>query len=198
MVVRLPVVRGPEGRRSDRGQAGGHDAVGGGVAERDVCRGVACRGPPQGGDHGRPPSLRVRGQRLGDSLHQWLRPEPESPAGLRVPATRHPRPDPARRRRRAGTPDVAGEGRRVAGVGRQGVASGADHRDRWHRAIPGGAAFRPVAGADGDRGWQDVRRGDGGIPAVEAWRVQPGAVPGRSQQPGGSDVGGVPELPNPR
>jgi hypothetical protein len=57
--------------------------------------------------------------------------------------------------------------------------------------------FDRSLGADGHRGGQDVRGRDHGLPAVEAWRVQSGPVPGGPQQPGRSDVGGVPELPHP-
>jgi hypothetical protein len=92
---------------------------------------------------------------------------------------------------------VAGEGRRPAAAGGSATAAGAGRRDRGHRKGAGGAAFRPVAGADGHRGGQDLRGGDRVLPAAQARRVHPGAVPGRPQQPGRPDPGGVPQLPDP-
>jgi hypothetical protein len=62
------------------------------------------------------------------------------PGPLRLPAAGNPRPDPTRRRRRSGPPNLAWQGRRDAGPGHQALASGADHRDRRHRAVPDSAA----------------------------------------------------------
>ena len=73
-------------------------------------------------------------------------------------------------------------------------APGADRGDQGARTQPCRAAVRAVAGADGDWRRQDLHRGDPVVPAAQARRVSPGAVPGRPQQPRRPDAARVPEL----
>ena len=186
--------------RRDRGQAGGHAAVRGGVAVGHVRR-RACR--PQvrlkALTVDGPAAVRVRGVRVGDALHQRLRPRARGPGGSSPSRGRRRwrgssgTPRPTRQRRPGGPrssdlPALRPSGLRPAQI---------DGDRRASSGQPGRAALRPVAGPDGDRRGQDLHRGHRVLPAAQARRLPPGAVPGRPQQPRRPDAARVPELRHP-
>ena len=193
---RLPALRRSEGRRGDRGQAGGHSPVGCRVAVRDVRRRSPCGCQVGRPDQGRPTPLRLRGQWHRDPLHERFRPRAAGSTDLQLPQGGHPRQDAAREGR--GAPHLAGQGHRDATPGHHSPTSSADRSDQRRRAEPARAALRPEPCADGDRRRQDLRSGDAVLPAAEVWRLRPHPVPRRPQQPGQADDGRVRELPHPR
>jgi hypothetical protein len=176
----------------------GHDPVGRRVAVRGVRHRSAGGGGAEVGHRRRAAAVRFRGQRVGDPLHQRLRPSPAGSTHLQLPEAsdsrqaqiRDAEADPDSRR---GVPRSA-----PAATRRSAAAPSPDHRDQRHRAEPRRAALRPVARPDGHGSRQDVHSGHRGIPAAEVRRLPTDPVPRRPQQPGRADDRRVPELPHPR
>jgi hypothetical protein len=143
-------------------------------------------------------AVRLRGQRVGDPLHERLRPPPAARRIFNFPSRRlwprssaTPRPTPT-------SPTWRAKVRHLPS------STTAPLRPAQITAIKG--IEKSLADQHFDRSLvqmatgrrQDLHRGHHGLPPAEVRRVPSHPVPRRPQQPGRADHRRVPELPHPR